>query len=167
MLSSGVRTEGVAEASARVAELFSEVDRRAKRVDYRGALVAMREAEAIVEELRAALVAAWREPSPVFAARQPSWQHVGDALGVTRARAWQRYASTSPQREDVATMFDRQQGRGSAAEPTPQHQELSDAERMAILNGPQPTVRRQGPKVGRNDPCPCGSGAKSKKCCDL
>ncbi|MFZ1101316.1 MAG: SEC-C metal-binding domain-containing protein [Hyphomicrobiaceae bacterium] len=24
---------------------------------------------------------------------------------------------------------------------------------------------RQAPKVGRNDPCPCGSGKKYKKCC--
>jgi len=27
------------------------------------------------------------------------------------------------------------------------------------------TVRREEPKVGRNDPCPCGSGKKFKKCC--
>ncbi|MBQ0079754.1 MAG: SEC-C domain-containing protein [Eubacterium sp.] len=27
------------------------------------------------------------------------------------------------------------------------------------------TVRRESPKVGRNDPCPCGSGKKYKKCC--
>jgi SEC-C motif-containing protein len=27
------------------------------------------------------------------------------------------------------------------------------------------TVRRDAPKVGRNDPCPCGSGKKHKKCC--
>jgi uncharacterized protein YecA (UPF0149 family) len=27
-----------------------------------------------------------------------------------------------------------------------------------------PFVRAQ-PKVGRNDPCPCGSGSKFKKCC--
>ena len=27
------------------------------------------------------------------------------------------------------------------------------------------TVRNEGPKVGRNDPCPCGSGKKYKKCC--
>ncbi len=27
------------------------------------------------------------------------------------------------------------------------------------------TVRRAVPKVGRNDPCPCGSGKKYKKCC--
>ena len=24
---------------------------------------------------------------------------------------------------------------------------------------------RVGPKVGRNDPCPCGSGKKYKQCC--
>ncbi len=26
------------------------------------------------------------------------------------------------------------------------------------------SVRREGPKVGRNDPCPCGNGLKYKKC---
>jgi len=31
---------------------------------------------------------------------------------------------------------------------------------------PKPaTQRNEGPKVGRNDPCPCGSGKKYKKCC--
>ena len=27
------------------------------------------------------------------------------------------------------------------------------------------TIRREGKKIGRNDPCPCGSGKKYKKCC--
>jgi preprotein translocase subunit SecA len=27
------------------------------------------------------------------------------------------------------------------------------------------TITRDVPKVGRNDPCPCGSGKKYKKCC--
>ena len=27
------------------------------------------------------------------------------------------------------------------------------------------TIKRQGKKVGRNDPCPCGSGKKYKNCC--
>jgi hypothetical protein len=27
------------------------------------------------------------------------------------------------------------------------------------------TIIRHQPKVGRNDPCPCGSGKKYKKCC--
>ena len=29
----------------------------------------------------------------------------------------------------------------------------------------QKPVVRPGPKIGRNDPCPCGSGRKFKKCC--
>jgi SEC-C motif-containing protein len=32
--------------------------------------------------------------------------------------------------------------------------------------GPPPIVR-ESPKVGRNDPCPCGSGKKHKKCCGV
>jgi mRNA-degrading endonuclease RelE of RelBE toxin-antitoxin system len=35
-------------------------------------------------------------------------------------------------------------------------------DRVIHTNGP---LRRAVPKVGRNDPCPCGSGAKYKKCC--
>ena len=35
---------------------------------------------------------------------------------------------------------------------------------QAIINKPQ-TVRREGEKVSRNDPCPCGSGKKYKACC--
>jgi len=30
---------------------------------------------------------------------------------------------------------------------------------------PIETVRRESPKIGRNAPCPCGSGKKYKKCC--
>ena len=32
-------------------------------------------------------------------------------------------------------------------------------------HGPIAPFVRSGPKVGRNDPCPCGSGKKYKKCC--
>jgi preprotein translocase subunit SecA len=30
---------------------------------------------------------------------------------------------------------------------------------------PEPVEQLVSEKVGRNDPCPCGSGAKYKKCC--
>lgn len=29
----------------------------------------------------------------------------------------------------------------------------------------QETVKREGKKIGRNEPCPCKSGKKYKKCC--
>jgi preprotein translocase subunit SecA len=44
--------------------------------------------------------------------------------------------------------------------------ELEQA-RMAGAGDRQPVQRvvRSGAKIGRNDPCPCGSGKKYKKCC--
>ncbi len=44
---------------------------------------------------------------------------------------------------------------------TDKPEDISDLERF--LNPPK--VERRQPKVGRNDPCPCGSGKKFKKCC--
>ena len=29
----------------------------------------------------------------------------------------------------------------------------------------QRPIKRKTPKIGRNQPCPCGSGLKYKKCC--
>ena len=40
-------------------------------------------------------------------------------------------------------------------------EDISDIER--ILAPPTPALA--APRVGRNDPCPCGSGKKFKKCC--
>jgi len=50
----------------------------------------------------------------------------------------------------------------SLALMTPREQEMQlsygEAEKPA-------TVKREGRKIGRNEPCPCGSGKKYKKCC--
>ena len=32
---------------------------------------------------------------------------------------------------------------------------------------PKKPVVRKSKKIGRNEPCPCGSGKKYKKCCGL
>jgi preprotein translocase subunit SecA len=42
--------------------------------------------------------------------------------------------------------------------------ELDAAQFAGAGDAKQPTQRRMGEKVGRNDPCPCGSGKKYKKC---
>jgi len=36
---------------------------------------------------------------------------------------------------------------------------------QAAAGGPREPVRRPAPKLSPNDPCPCGSGRKYKKCC--
>jgi hypothetical protein len=59
-------------------------------------------------------------------------------------------------------------GRAPAAEaspfgPSPARRQQQPA-RVGGDDATPKTVRRDEPKVGRNDPCPCGSGKKYKKC---
>ena len=50
----------------------------------------------------------------------------------------------------------------------PQWDEIFDADTKKAIYLDQKksgTIRREGKKIGRNDPCPCGSGKKYKQCC--
>jgi SEC-C motif domain protein len=66
----------------------------------------------------------------------------------------------------VATFTDKESGGRK------EHKEhalfLKEGELWLFVDGdyvlPEPFVR-PAPKIGRNDPCPCGSGKKHKKCC--
>lgn len=53
---------------------------------------------------------------------------------------------------------------GQAVRPGIQAPGQAPAPGASPSPGPS-TVKRDDPKVGRNDPCPCGSGKKYKKCC--
>jgi preprotein translocase subunit SecA len=59
-------------------------------------------------------------------------------------------------------------GSAAAAEAAPQTAPADGAPRRLQQAAPPPprpqTVVREMPKVGRNDPCPCGSGKKYKQC---
>jgi preprotein translocase subunit SecA len=82
------------------------------------------------------------------------------------------------ERQQGAAAPPQQQAAAPAEERLP---EFKHKERRMTLNNPnatasggdgaaagepekQKTVRRETPKVGRNEPCPCGSGKKYKKC---
>lgn len=43
--------------------------------------------------------------------------------------------------------------------------QLSPKELDRLVNGVQEPVVNPYKGIGRNDPCPCGSGLKFKKCC--
>jgi preprotein translocase subunit SecA len=77
-------------------------------------------------------------------------------------------------------MMQRQQAAQQSSEgitkPSRQQQQEEKAPHNPALDGPRliiPTVNPNGPGakprpntvVGRNDPCPCGSGKKYKQCC--
>lgn len=67
-----------------------------------------------------------------------------DALERQRREALERETATAASRHDAPAPSENEQGApGSEGRP----------------------VRREGPKVGRNDPCFCGSGKKYKQCC--
>jgi preprotein translocase subunit SecA len=62
---------------------------------------------------------------------------------------------------------------GPAAAPTALAAATQDSGGTAVAEAapaepeiklPSVTIRRDTPKVGRNDPCPCGSGKKYKNC---
>ena len=67
---------------------------------------------------------------------------------------------------DVEEMEERRRQEDAKIRRDYQHAEaeaIVGAEESAALAATQPTVR-DGEKVGRNDPCPCGSGKKYKQC---
>ena len=58
----------------------------------------------------------------------------------------------------------------AAPEPEPMFQHKEQPQQLSYSNEPEdllgaPAQARAGKRPGRNDPCPCGSGKKYKKCC--
>ena len=46
-----------------------------------------------------------------------------------------------------------------------QPEDLSDVDFLLRALAGKPSAPRVATRIGRNDPCPCGSGKKFKKCC--
>jgi preprotein translocase subunit SecA len=107
--------------------------------------------------------------------------HLRDGIGL------RGYGQKDPKQEYKREGFEMFQGMiGMLAETTVRHlsrlqikaevreeefthkEKASDLQYQGTQDGaekkPQPK-KRAAPKVGRNDPCPCGSGKKYKKCC--
>ncbi len=83
---------------------------------------------------------------------------------TTSLTAFERFLASLPQRF-VHEQLPGMGGPGPSPAPGPaEAAAASEAVNEAIAQATQP-VRRAGPKVGRNDPCPCGSGKKYKHCC--
>ena len=74
-------------------------------------------------------------------------------------------------RQDEAELIEQKRREGAERQQLAfQHAQASalpEAEQEAgqQVEAPQQPMVRDAPKVGRNDPCPCGSGKKYKQCC--
>lgn len=72
-------------------------------------------------------------------------------------KAWSSYQS---EEEQEGGLWDEKMGQLESGEfRIPTSEQSTNSEWMPA------TVKRETPKVGRNEPCPCGSGKKYKKCC--
>jgi hypothetical protein len=85
---------------------------------------------------------------------------------VEELRSWACFAE-----KPITPLFPRQDESPIIVDPfydVPDSLDEDDDEWERPLQSPPAdllTIRHDAPRVGRNDPCPCGSGKKYKKCC--
>jgi preprotein translocase subunit SecA len=81
--------------------------------------------------------------------------------------AFEQFLQNLPQRtvHASASAFGSNSTSSSETAPPPKRSRPSDIVSEAADAVEKAKPVRTGPKVGRNDPCPCGSGKKYKQCC--
>ncbi len=92
-------------------------------------------------------------------------------LARVRIRSEEEVAALEAQERALAEAKARQlqfqhedAGGYGADEEAAREQAMAQAAQGGFVQSPPQTVHRDSPKVGRNDPCPCGSGKKYKHC---
>jgi preprotein translocase subunit SecA len=97
------------------------------------------------------------QQDPLKEYQREGFEMFADLVGRVKEESLKRLFHVKVQREE-----DGEPVIARRAAPTPRRVSLSRGE---IKSAGETTQRRQGVKIGRNDPCPCGSGKKYKKCC--
>jgi len=89
-----------------------------------------------------------------------------DAIAAALARLYRHLPAETPEEKEVVETLNREHPLKDLDDAIEELvvtvadlADLTEAERYRVE-----TIRRDTPKVGRNDPCPCGSGRKYKQC---
>ena len=99
----------------------------------------------------------YAQKDPLKEYQREGFDLFSDLISRIKEESLKRLFHVKVQREEEgAEMKER------AAAPRPARVTLS---RGDIKSAGKTTQKREGVKIGRNDPCPCGSGKKYKKCC--
>ncbi len=99
----------------------------------------------------------YAQKDPLKEYQREGFDLFSDLISRIKEESLKRLFHVKVQREEEgAKMKER------AAAPRPARVTLS---RGDIKSAGKTTQKREGVKIGRNDPCPCGSGKKYKKCC--
>ena len=89
-----------------------------------------------------------------------------DAVMAALARLYRHLPAETPEEKEIVATLDREHPLKDFDDAVEELvvtvadlRDLTEEHRYKVE-----TVRREAPKVGRNDPCPCGSGRKYKQC---
>jgi preprotein translocase subunit SecA len=96
------------------------------------------------------------QKDPLKEYQREGYDLFSDMIGRVKEESIKRLYTVKVQKEGENAVVNTQN------QPGPRRVSLS---RGDIKRAGETTQKRQGVKVGRNDPCPCGSGKKYKKCC--
>ncbi len=99
----------------------------------------------------------YAQKDPLKEYQREGFDLFSDLISRIKEESLKRLFHVKVQREE-----ERPDSREGLAAPRPARVTLS---RGDIKSAGKTTQKRQGVKIGRNDPCPCGSGKKYKKCC--
>jgi len=121
-----------------------------------------------MEELRRSVsLRSYGQKDPLSEYKNEAYTYFHELVGMIRTQLCSRLFRTATNMvaiENVKTMLARQavaRGPGDLM-PTSRGPEMARGNEVSL---PKVAVKRTAPKVGRNDPCPCGSGKKYKRCC--
>ena len=98
------------------------------------------------------------------------WQRIGMQVTSAIFRLERESADFDGSQWQVTSVSHEEFREEPADAPSDPRQQMGSRDHAGITNTsesaqPVKPIRNFGPQVGRNDPCPCGSGKKYKKCC--
>jgi preprotein translocase subunit SecA len=99
----------------------------------------------------------YAQKDPLKEYQREGFDLFADLISRIKEESLKRLFLVKVQREEEGA-----ESKERATAPRPARVTLS---RGDIKSAGKTTQKRQGVKIGRNDPCPCGSGKKYKKCC--
>ena len=163
--------------AAKVAELGEEVMRGFEKAVLLQTLDQLwREHLTAMEHLKKGIhLRGYAQKDPFQEYRREAFEMFQDFMWAVKRETVEQLARlTLVSQEDIAALEAQEQAR--LAELEVHHDDLFADMGAQAAELPQPmlapaepetaqTVRRDTPKVGRNEPCPCGSGKKYKHCC--
>ncbi|MBI4584229.1 MAG: preprotein translocase subunit SecA [Planctomycetes bacterium] len=107
---------------------------------------------------------------PKMAYKQEGYQMFSEMLEGLQREVSEAVLRVRVRKEDesaLGTKLDNAEYQHQAAAPGTQPPLQASAGGKPASTEPAKPIRNKGPKIGRNDACPCGSGKKYKKCCGV